>query len=496
MTLSNFDWTDKTSVRWFILLPTGHEGPYDLISVRQRCQQGQIGRDVQVWAEGLKQPVTLNHALLQSESTTAYTPSAESIPKSNSRAERQTVPDPVRLSRAHELAEKMSEEAEIPPLPGEQIPPVPRFQATVEPYAQVTAPITEKTGQQKKPFPFILSGLLFFSLLFSFFIYQWIKGEENFEIRRYPKMSMEVHQRILKEFSFKGWNERIFFREYVPVDLSYIWLVTSSFQKCEVEASFQSIPGKMISVKDEPVAFKTRGILDDHVVEFSSFDFRSGNKIVPGMYELDVKAGNCEWDTTASGIANIFRPVEKEYMARMKVVLFPKGPIEYNSVLSVLLKKKEEKVLREQGREQLFWQDLQQKFQTLLAISLQIEQHLIDLLETDPKLFRQNLVPAIDIYTKKFGNFLTNFVVSNESYFDQLGDLKERSKKRNYEVMVNSTSKRIGHESMKLIEDLQKIKKPTKAQLNTFQVRLKKTYAGLKEEINQKIILISEDHPY
>lgn len=494
MTLSNFDWTDKTSVRWFILLPTGHEGPYDLLSIMRSCQQGKIGREVQVWAEGLKQPVTLDQALLYSESSSAFAPppvpSSQAEPKKEMTA---TAQENTELANAHELAERLSEEAEIPPLPSEGVPVNPVVSGS-GPEDKVLAPGTPV--RKKSGFPYLLSGILLTGLLFTLFIFQWIKGQENFEIRRYPKMSVEVHHRIQKEFPFKGWGERIFFREYVPADLSHVWLVTAGHQKCEVDASFQSIKGKMISVRDENVAFSTKGILANHVVEFSALDFRSGNKIVPGMYELDVKAAHCEWGSMAAKVANLFNPVEKEYMARMKVILYPKGPLEYNIALTNLLKKKEEEELKEKGKEQIFWQDLQQKFQTLLAISLQIEQHLLDLLESDPKVFRQKLVPAVDTYTRKFGNFLTNFVVANESYFNQLGDLKESSKKRKYEVMVNSTFKRIGHESMKLIEDLQKIKKPTKAEMSNFQMRLKKTFSRLKEDINQKIILISEDRPY
>ncbi|HXH74413.1 MAG TPA: hypothetical protein VNJ08_05585 [Bacteriovoracaceae bacterium] len=467
MTLSNFDWTDKTSVRWFIMLPTGHEGPYDLISIKQRCGRSAFGHEVKIWAEGLKQPVAARIAF---EKADALPPEEISAP----------VVEPV--SMAHHLAAAMSED--IPPIPEDDIPPLP-FEAYAS-AAEEPRIVRNKSGYYAF-FAMLVSGL------FLFFIIQWIKGNEGFSIRRHARMSLELHQRIENELSFKGWNEKIFFKEYVPADISQIWLVTSSFHECEVEANFNSIKGKLLTVKDDPISFRSRGHLQNHVVELSSFDFKSGNKIIPGMYELDIKATNCKWTSMSARLANFFRPMDDDYVGRMKVILYPKGAAEFNEVLNILVKKKSDNELKKKNREELYWQDLQQKFQTLLALSLQIEQHLLDFLGDDPKVFRQNLKPTVDFYTKKFGHFLTSFVTTNEAYFAQLGEMESRSQKRNYELMIKSTSKKIGFESMKLIEELQKMKNPKKGQLNTFSTRLKKTFADLKSDINQKIIQISDD---
>src|SRR6478752_3066366 len=71
MTLSNFDWTDKTSVKWFIMLPTGHEGPYSLEALQKR----KTSHEIKIWAEGLQSPVTLKAAL--EKSTTIPDPIVE-----------------------------------------------------------------------------------------------------------------------------------------------------------------------------------------------------------------------------------------------------------------------------------------------------------------------------------------------------------------------------------------------------------------------------------
>jgi hypothetical protein len=87
MKLSNFDWTDKDSVKWFILLPTGHEGPYSLNQLFQMVGQKKLSPSVKVWAEGLTGGISLNEISAQVESAPA-------------------IPD-------------------LPPLPEDDIPPLP-----------------------------------------------------------------------------------------------------------------------------------------------------------------------------------------------------------------------------------------------------------------------------------------------------------------------------------------------------------------------------------
>src|SRR5205085_1880228 len=126
-------------------------------------------------------------------------------------------------------------------------------------------------------------------------VLQYLNSQGTVYIRRVAKMSPELHQRIQRELKFDGWSKKIFFKEYVPADLSYIWLITSGFQECYVDATFSSIPGKLLSQKDDKVTFKAHGRLDNHIAEFSKFDFTTGSKIIPGLYEVDVRASECEW---------------------------------------------------------------------------------------------------------------------------------------------------------------------------------------------------------
>jgi hypothetical protein len=448
MTLSNFDWTDKTSVRWFILLPTGHEGPYSLTALMKH----KSSHDLNVWAEGLSSPIPLKVAIQRSEVPVEVAPAEEEIPP-------------------------------LPPLPEEgPEAPTPELET-------IPAPVEENKRYKRVFISFIV---LAFGLWAG---KEWMGAQSTFKINRPSGMAPTLFEKISTDFSFEGWEKRIFFKEYVSADMTHLWLVTSGFQHCEVEASFQSLPGKLLTTEDRSISFKTRSALKGHMAEFTSFDFSEGQKIIPGLYEMDLKAQNCDWDGLTARIGNFFRSPEKTYVTRMKVVLYHKGSAEFNTVLEKLIRKKLEFELKNQNQEELFWQDLQQKLQTLLAITLQIEQLFLDFSATAPSGFSPNLKNMVDKYTRNYGRFLTEFVIANEKYFADLekdGQV-DMNKKRGYESIVKVTAKTIGFESMLLIEELQQIKKPNQKLMKEIAQKVKKRFEILKGALNKKIIQLTED---
>lgn len=471
---AKFNWADKDSTKWFVILPTGHEGPYSFNKLGQLVSQKKLAQDVKIWAEGLGEPVLLRIAF-----------------EKNLEAEFE----------------------ELPPLPieeDEELPPIPVSIPTEEKKsitpAAVRPEISDIEGYSPRPkrketkrpvrswkiitffgLIFVVMGILAFGDL--------IPNLQKVTFPRPAKMSPALYERILRENIFSGWDKKIFFKEYLPDDHSIIWLVTPSYQMCEVEASFKSVPDRLLSSEAEEVAFKSKGKLSGHLTEFSSFDFSSGTKIIPGLYEMEVRASHCKWDGFLTKIMNGFNGPDENYKASTKVVLFSKGAREYNSILEKLLKKKLDKEQRIYNANELFWQDLQQKLETLEAVTLQVEQLFLDLIEKDARMFLKNLPPVVQEYTKKYGAFLTSFVVENEAYFKNLNpDIKGISIKRNYEHMVKQSSTKLGLESMKLIEEFQRMKtNPKRVELNQYAERIKKLYGQIKKEISEKIVQISED---
>lgn len=466
MTVSNFSWTDKNSVRWFLILPTGHEGPYSQFDLENLFSNKKLGLDVKVWAEGLSSPIPLKELFLKS------------------------------------LDQEETIEDELPP----PLPDLPNIPTEAKNTQELPPSVPEAEGEDKsmsltetqpiKPkrrltflFPLILVILIAISLR------EWIRSSEVVTIQRYPRMSMELHRRIEESVKFDGWNREIFFKEFTPPDLSQIWLVNAGFQHCQVEAEFRSISGKLITPEEMGVTFTTQGELKNHVVVFDEFKFSQGAKIIPGMYEMSIKASRCDWDGILPTLANRFRAPMKSYEAKTNVILYGQGPEEFQKVLAEITQKKYEAELRDTRMKDQFWDDLQQKLQTLLAISLQIEQSFVDLTDGNPTTFSKRLAPMVQEYTKKFGQFLTNFVTANEEYFGKIKKTKYRelALRKDYEEMVRLLAKDTGLISMKLIEDFQKMKNPTKAQLIQKKKSLIADFSDLKERINRRIIEVTED---
>ena len=438
------------------MLPTGHEGPYSLESLISR--KSSLGG--KVWAEGLEEAVPLRVAI-----------------------EKSTL---VQKKIIDEI-----DEDEIPPLP----PMVQVKNQTTspkeEPLTDFHEEISLPTSKTKRWIGLSLGILIIGCLL----VRSWVSSKEEFSFTRANRMSPNLFQKISSDFKFEGWDRKIFLKEYVPSDMSHIWLATSGFQSCEIQASFNSIKGKLLAAQDEDISFKSSAILKNHIAEFSRFDFTSGNKIVPGLYEMDLQAKNCSWGGLAAKFGNLFRSPDDHYMTRMKVVLFHKGNIEFNLLLDKLIKRKMDLELKSQNQEELFWQELQQKLQTLLAISLQIEQLFLEFAESPVSHFPKSLKLMVDKYTRNYGHFLTEFLSANEKYFVELekSEILNIDQKRPYEGIIKLTSKNIGFESMKLIEEFQKMKKPTKKVMEITAIKIKKKFEILKDGVNSKIIQITED---
>jgi hypothetical protein len=337
--------------------------------------------------------------------------------------------------------------------------------------------------------------MVFFLLISSvfFLLIQLNDRNKKIYIQRFTKMSMDQHQRILKDNVFEGWEKSLFFKEYLAQDYSQIWLVTSGYQNCVVEASFHSLKGKLLSLKDDEISFSSMGVLSNHVVELTSFDFTKGVRIIPGIYELDIRATHCKWDGLKPWMMNMFTQPEKDHVARIQVILFPDGHEKFHQQLENLSKKKLLIKKNEQKLHEAFWQDLAQKFQTLEAVSFQIEQHFLDFLALQPKLMKSKLGPMINEYSKKFGSFLTSFLVENEKSFKSSSSV-EPSEVRNYDEIIRLTAKSIGLESMKFIEELQGISDfSSEKKLMGLSGKVKNKFSKIKREINQKLILISQD---
>lgn len=487
--MSDFLWTDKSSEKWYIIFDQGHEGPYSLLFLEEKLKNQKINSQVKIWAEGLESEMTLEAVIHLSESeyiiiddSGEFPPPLPPLPIDNDSDKASTpVVESTRPLINSSRSELLSEDIE-----------------------ESDEDEVESTGEEElaetevKRFSFkhkILAGLTGVMIVIGGALYILQSNKKDMGIHRPQGMSLKVSERVENYLQFKSWGEPLFFKEFTSDDLSVIWLASPGFQKCEVTAHFKSQKDKLLTMGDEVVEFEGNGELTNHLTELKKFSFLSGKKIIPGMYDMSISASNCRWDGLISKLMNLGRTQQENYQARMSVILYPKGVEEFRELLDRMTKKKMEKTLYEQNQAEMFWQNVQEKLQTLLAISLQVEQHFLDFLKKNERQYQANLKGAIAEYTKKYGYFLTQFVVSNAESFKELSKLNVKgiSSRKNYELQISSAAKDLGHTSMKLIEDLNDFKNPRRTDLNQFENRVKRDFAKYKENLNQKIIQVSDD---
>ncbi|MFA5582968.1 MAG: DUF4339 domain-containing protein [Bacteriovoracaceae bacterium] len=482
--MKNFLWTDMSSEKWYVIYAEGHEGPYSLQYLESKIAEGLFNLQTKVWAEGLAVEMTLEAVLtLATPPKRKPTPPTEDLPplpplpqdEEIKPVEKKKDYRPINLNFDESPENEQLEEADSNDEEEEEV-------------------LEIKTRPSRKLRGFIL--ILFVFILLGSAVFYYVQDRaRDISIYRPQGMSLKVADKINENLEFQGWNAPLFFKEFIADDYNTLWLASSSFHKCEVSAHFKSQKDKLLSLSDEEVEFAGEGILKKHLTEFKKFNFVAGKKIVPGMYDMTIEARNCEWGSIVSRIMNFNKQPQATYSTTMTVILYPNGVQEFRDLLDRVVRKKLEKAIKEQNQIEMFWQGIQERLQTLLAVSLQIEQHFIDFIKKDARKFNSNLPPMIKQYTEQFGQFLTNFVVSSsESFKDvNLPEIKGISARRNYEKEIAESARMIGHSSMKIIEDFQKMRNPRRVQLNDFEERVKKEFSEIKNKINQKIIQVSDD---
>ncbi|MFY7993570.1 MAG: hypothetical protein ACOVP4_09785 [Bacteriovoracaceae bacterium] len=453
--MSNFNQTDKQVQEWFLLLPDGHEGPYSLEQLELKIKEG-LSPDCKVWKQGSEEARFLKDILLSSND------------------------------------EGLPEIPELPPVPAdEELPPDLPLEAQFVPEIQVEL-ATTKTSQNTIRIivgvTLILGIFLGIKFLFS------TPGEVGWS--RPQKMPVETYRTLSSKLILNDWDQDLFFYEATAPDYSKFWLVTPQAYKCDIEAQFTAEESDILTLEEiKKISFKSKTKLVDHVAEFEQFEFEGWPKLVPGFYKMDLVAKNCEWSGLKSRLANFLKKPPTDITLSYRIGITAQK-VEF---LSIALKKLAEEKFRLEQRKKLaadqFWQDVQQKYQTLMAISLQIEQLFIDFLSQKIP-WKNSLKVTVDKYTRMYGALLTNFVVSNEEDFKKLrqSQTQHLSVKTGYESKIRAVAKGMGLKSMTFIESWQKLTpKAAEAARPQIKKEVTKTFSQIKKDIEQKIIDVTEE---
>lgn len=237
----------------------------------------------------------------------------------------------------------------------------------------------------------------------------------------------------------------------VSTDYSKIWAVDRSTQSCTYVASFFSAHTQNLS--GEVISWQAQSVSAKHWVLFERLSFIDGQKIFPGRYKMTLARENC----APQGVLSIFQAPDEDVSVSVEVDLFTGDPEELGRRLEALARKKtrDSKQLEQTNRQA--WRDIEEKLRTLDAIIVQVLQNFQNLLKRDLP-WPQRMKRVVDLYTVRFGGFLSNFIIQNDADFNLLAtqDLPQKIDVLGRQALINTFAKRIGFVSMSFIERLQK----------------------------------------
>lgn len=207
----------------------------------------------------------------------------------------------------------------------------------------------------------------------------------------------------------------------IAKDKSKIWVVTNNPYVGRVVLKMKSLKGKVLTAKD--IEFSSSSVLKGKVAEFSEFEFQKGQKIVDGYYEIEVLTPT---KLEVPMVAKLFPKKNRQFRFIDQKLISGMNTSEFDSVLNKFNKNKAK-------NDTVFWEDLSQKYRTLMAITQQIKDSVNNIFQLNPDNWESNVREYEQTYLRKYGTYFTNFVVENEQAY-------EKYEKRNFSNKVEVIS--------------------------------------------------------
>jgi hypothetical protein len=389
---------------WYIIKPTAHEGPYSYEQLQQKLSDGQMIASSLIWARGWPEAVEFQQ--LQKLFETQVT---------NLNFEQQV--DPRIIDSFDDETLDQPEQADL----------------------------SESRSRPKTlSLKFVLSlGLVVFGIAGGVVFYQLKEGPV---LDRPTTVSVSEFREV--KTLFENTQAPIPLpRLLSSLDFRKISLVDRSAQNCSYTLNFFSDASQNLS--QEPIAFTAQAQSHQHWVVFERFDFRDGQRLIPGHYEVNLQRTAC----SPVGWKKMIESSHQDIALSFKQSFYSSSLQDLEKSLGLLEKKK----LREAQRSKLasleVWKEINEKLRTLKAMSSQISQDFKLLLERRIK-WPERVQKTVKNYTQNHGSPLSGFLESNEADFKRISELEIPMK---FELMgraplISGFAQRIGLVSSQLIE--------------------------------------------
>lgn len=448
-----------THDQWFVINGVHHQGPFALDKLKQMARESDFTHIHRFWCPGMKESIDRDEFFKKHLGI-----GLPEIPKKDSFSEISINSDNEINFNMDDFFDASNGEAAI-----DKSPSVPQTSMKVAPL------ITSKDEEEdlnallpnlpeKKKFS-LLKFLKFvaavgaFAVLCAggFYSYKFIKPE----LKRPEGLRVDDHRELIKCYQKMG---QICFDIALTKDYAKIFLVSNKELTGNLSILLTSKSDDNFSLKR--IVLKSTAPIENQTALFNLLEFEEGVNLVPGIYDVRISSDQ-----------KVLMNKKNHYLGLIEINLFKK---QLDQLKNNLVNKR----IRP-------WRELEEKYQTLAALLLNIRSELKTVLfENKKDSFKERSKLFDQAYRTKFGQMFTIFVLTNDDSKGTEASTAQVYKKDvlAYYEQLETLAKSLGTVTVETISVLEKMTSKNKV---TKQTMLLRKFQDLETLINNKKKVIS-----
>lgn len=418
---------------WFILKKNQHLGPFTQGQLQQMFQNQQFGRQDQIWREGWDKA--------RHYSENIFIPDLPPLPDEDvgPASESSTLPEYAQASKISRksfghIRDKKNRKKSKTLLTKFKANSSRKKLAQLWPFDIELRFKTEVT----KLHGLIMGAILLFSLAL-FYALNEIRTPSMFS--RPSHMPLHAYKRMA----------RVLAKQKKPVavaalsnDKKTLWLGLNTPLIGDFYVSLKSLNNKTLKGR---ASLSGMGRLEGRLIEVKNIHFEEGTRIVEGYYKTEIKSSD-----------TVERPWWARFVGETSTSFHYQGNILISSLSPKRFKRQLSKALkRRKNNSQQFWEELIQKYQTVMMIADQIKNGFQVIFDSPMSQWKTKVSAFENAYRSKYGIFFTEFVKSNEESYSRIYNKKFENANlvlANYNHLSKLATE-VGERSMYILEQLQ-----------------------------------------
>lgn len=257
-------------------------------------------------------------------------------------------------------------------------------------------------------------------------------------------MAISAHERLMDSAQTAG---ELKAKASLSNDKKVLWIALNTSLSGKVFIRLKSLADQTL---DGHSHIEASANLTNKLIELTQFQFISGTRLVEGYYHIDIKS-----------VGEMELPFWSRFFGDRINTLQFSGKILISGQSQKNFEKQLAKILdRKKSNSQQFWDELIQKYQTVMMISDQIKDGFLKVFNSPINDWNKETQNFEMEYAAKYGVFFTEFVKANEASYQKIYSKKFENVNdvlANYNQLSNIATE-IGEHSMLILENLQNFK--------------------------------------